>query len=303
MPTLTLYRQQSAREAGRYYSDTSNAEAMTTLTLIDTALKSSLSINDQWVDYQLYIPGAAAADKKRVVETYTPSTGTLTVDLAWSAVTVPGAAAGGVAYELHGMFDVDELHAHINDGLKRCFLVVEITITPTANATRHDITTANTWLTKLEWVRQVGWLLSNEVRAETDPYQNRRVAGFAEKIGGTVYLNHAGRSFASNETIYVKCIKPAYYHCKASAGAFGDQSGLSLETDEAVPSVEWVAAAALMQAARRELVNPNPDAKSLWRERMGDWVQIYNKYRQAEFELPGLTLVRVPRWGTRSWGR
>ena len=301
MPTRTQYRQQAAQEAGRYWSGTSDATA-STAQLDDTALLSSLSINDLYVDYWLYIPGAGAEDQVRTVSLYTPSvssTGRLTNDRAWSATSVPTS----VAYELHGMFDPRDMHTYINDGLKRCFVEVEITVTPTAQATRHDLTTANTWLTKDSWVRQVGYLTTGETRANVDPYRGRVVRGYAEKLSNLVYMVTPNRTFSSSETIYVKCCKPAYFHCRASGGTFGDQSGLAAETDEAVPTVEWVAWAALAEASRRGFTSPNTEAQKLWSDREGRFAQLFNQARAEECHLPARTFRPVIYVGVGRYGR
>lgn len=272
---------------------------------MDSALISSLSINDLYTDYWLYLPAAAAADKIRSVSTYTPSTGTITQDRVWSAATI----ANSKVYELHGMIRpfADELTEQmdwtqlINDALTRCMLEIEITVTPTADATRHDLTTANTWLTKPVFVRQVGYLTTGEVRAEVDPYAGRTVRGYAEKLSNLVYINHSPRTFASNQTIYVKCLKPAYNHCRAAAGVFGDQAGLALEADEAVPSVEWVAYGALNEASRRGFVGPNAEARKLWAEREERFARLYEHYRGAELRVPTLTFRPIQ--GVGSYGR
>lgn len=49
-------------------------------------------------------------------------------------------------------------------------------------------------------------------------------------------------------TLYLRGMFPAYYLCRPSGGAFGDQSGLTLDTDEAIPDPQWVVAGALKEA-------------------------------------------------------
>lgn len=284
MATLTEIRALAAKEAGRFVTGTSTTGGTTT-TQITTALISSLSQNDLYADWWLYLPTASAGDKVRVVTSYTPSTGTLTLDRAYSGATVPNSKL----WELHGMVRpfADDLTETmdwtqlINDGLKRCFVEVEFTHTPVANQTRHDLTTLNTWLTNPMWIREVGSLVSGEARLEVDPYRARRVRGRAQKMSNIVYIEHPGTTFQSNQTIYVKAIKPAYYHCAASGGAYGSQAtGLALESDIAEPRLEWVAYAALVEFARRGL-GP-ADAQDDIRRKEQRWADLYTYYTQQE---------------------
>jgi hypothetical protein len=234
----------------------------------------------------------------RIVKSFTASTGTLTVDRAYSGATIPDSKS----FELHGVLapiaaSLTELSwtTVINDALKRIFVEDEFTITPTANATRHEVTTANAWLTEAFQVRQVGYLSSTEVRAEEDPYEGRTVYGYAEKIKNLVYLNHRGRTFSTNETVYVKAIRSAYDLVQAAGGgAFGAQSGLSLETDVAIPSVERVGYAALVGLAKRQGMSLAQETKTRIKEQQKEWATQFTFYSQKEgMDLPELTF-RLP---------
>ncbi len=246
MTTLTTYRRALAPLVGPYLLSAA-VTGSTTTSLLDTAypVKSLLDQSTLYEGYWLYRPSAAAAgDRTRVVYDYTPSTGALTPDLAWT-----NAPANAEAYELHGMFDPAVLNTCINEALKRCWIPVETTLTPTAEQDRHSLSTI-TWVTAPEQVRQVGYLLTGEDRDEVNPYQ-RAIRGWAGLDGATVYINHPGRTFLTTTTLYLLCLKRAYDHCKVTAGSYGGQSGLSLETDEAPVAVEWVVAGAMVEAWRR----------------------------------------------------
>lgn len=256
MATLTTIRQLAAAIAGRYYSGTAKSSGSTTTTFIIENLISSISQDDLHSDKWVYAPAASAADAVRVSTTYTPSTGTITVDAAVSGSTVYNSKA----IELHGFLDPTTgtkgegfgWTTAINEALKRIMIETEFTITPTANAIRHDLsTTVATWLTEPEWVRDVGVMTSSEVRAEVDPYKHRHVRGRPERISGVVYYNH-GRSFGSNETIYVKALRPAYTLCAATGAAYGTQAtGLSAETDIEPVEASLVAWGAIQEALLR----------------------------------------------------
>ena len=252
MATLIQYRQAAAKLAGRFMEGTFDSSGGSTTTGVDTQLISSISQDDLHTDKWLFIPAGAAADQVRIVTTYAPSTGTLTVDAVVSSATIYNSKT----YELHGFLDPTTgtrgagvgWTDMINEALKRIMIEEEFTLTPTALQTRHDLTTGQTWLTEPEWVRDVGVLTSSEVRAEVDPYKHRHVRGFPERVNSLVYYVHEPRSFASNETVYVKALKPAYYLCAAAGGAYGTQSGLTLEADIAIPERNLVAWGAIQQA-------------------------------------------------------
>jgi hypothetical protein len=251
MPTLTQFRQQAAREVGRYFDGTAKSGSSTT-TLVDTAwnVKSSLNQDDLYTDYYLFRPNAiSASDRVRIVATYQPSSGYLIADQTWGIPPYSGGV--GEAYELHGTVEPYEAMTRLlNAALKRCFIVVEVTMTPIADQTRHSLTTVAPWLTDPRSIVNVGCMQNTDDRDEVDPYA-APVRGEVVQDGATFYLVHRGRSFsASEQTIYLQAIKPAYYHCRAAGGVYGSQSGLSLESDECPVAVDWVAAGTLVEAWR-----------------------------------------------------
>ena len=235
---------------------TFDAAGGTTTTGVDTQLTSSISQNDLHTDKWLYIPAGTAADQVRVVTTYAPSTGTITVD----AVVSSSSIYNSKTYELHGFLDPTTgtrgsgigWTDMINEALKRIMIEDEFTITPTASATRHNLTGTAAWLVDPEQVRDVGVLVTGETRANVDPYRNRHVRGKPERFSSITYYDHGPRSFASNETMYVKALRPAYSLCTATGGAFGSQTtGLSAETDEAIPDANLVAWGAIQETLLR----------------------------------------------------
>jgi hypothetical protein len=292
--SLLAYRRFAAREAGRYIQGTVDASGNSTTTAKVAALATSISADDVYKDYWFYLPAAGAGDKVRVVSGFTALTGTLAVDRAYSLSSVPD----GKTFELHGVLrpfgddlvETLDWTTAINDALKRCFVEWEFTVTPTERATRHDVSTANTWLTNPDWIKQVGVLGTNESRAEVDPYRTRAVRGESERQGSVVYLNHAPRTFSANEVIYVKAIRPAYSLCRAAGGTFGDQNGLSAETDEAPASVEWVAYAALEELGRRQPMLLAGAAEPDVAKRRKEWAALFSYYARKETgQLPELT--------------
>ncbi len=301
MATLTTVRQLVGQQLGRYWSGTANSSGNSTVTIVDDQIKSTLSINKQFEDWWVTLPAAAAADNRvsRRVASFAASTGTLTVDRAYSASTIPDAAA----YELHGFLEpITDLGDALNAAMKRLMLVVEVTVTPVANAIRHDLTTANTWLTDPLWVRQVGYLVSGETRATANPFSaGRRVTGYTTKDSGIVYLNHDTRTFASNETIYLRCFKPAYAHCRTATdtGTYGEKTtGLTAEANQSEVEDEALAAGTIVTALERGtfLLADGEDAdlaRSLKRQAQL-WTYWCGVYDRKLAEDGRLTLKRAP---------
>lgn len=284
MTTLVSYRRDAALRGGRYAQVTAKSSGNSTTTIRVDALVSSISMDDAFTQAWVYLPAASAADKVRRVSLYTPaSTGTLTVDRAFSGSTVPDSKA----VEIHGLclpFS-DDITAFswtsaINEALKKIWISTEFTITPTASAIRHSLA-SQAWLLGRDQILKVGWLLSGETRANQDPYETRRVKGDVEQDGATLYLHHPRRTFASNETIYVQALKRAYDHCKASAGAYGDQSGLALETDEAPVPVELVRWAALVEVAENRQNDVGQEGRSHVATRQQTWADRWRVARDT----------------------
>ena len=298
MATLIQFRQQAAKLAGPFMEGSFDASGASTTTGVDTQLISSISQDDLHTDKYLFIPAGTAADQIRVVKTYAPSTGTLTVDAVVSAATIYNSKT----YELHGFLDPTTgtrgsgfgWTDMINEALKRIMIGVEFTLAPTADAERHDLTTGQSWLTEPEWVRDVGYLLTGETRANVDPYRHRHIRGLPERLNSLVYFTHPGRTFASNETMYVKCLRTAYSLCRASGGAYGDQNGVSAETDEAIPDRLLVAWGAIEEALLRyrfalgKRAGSESDLDALLAKASTMWTSLLPKHSDMPADVPVL---------------
>jgi hypothetical protein len=245
-------------------------------------IMSSIAQNDLYVDRPLYRPTAVwPEDVNRFVKSYDPSIGMLTPDLPWTNSMVPavgptmyaeleaftygdiealrmtyenmenlGLSGVGERFEILGPWDAPTMHQLINDGLKQCWLVVEVMAVPTPGATRHDLSLVAPWLQDPNHVRQVGVLSGSADRNVNDPFE-AIVYGQVERDGGTLYFNTNGRTFADGDTLYLRCYKRAYDHCRAAGGTFGEQSGLYAETDEAPIERDWLVSSALVVGWRR----------------------------------------------------
>ena len=274
-----------------------------------------------------------STDRFRYVMAYDPPTGTITPDLPWSnppISTANGTLYGdleahtygdledlqfpdstpyefleqtgldgfGERFEVLGPWDVPTMHQLINDGLKQCWMVVEIACTATPMMTRHNLSQVAPWLQDANHVRQAGVLAAADDPNMTDPF-DAIVYGSVERDGGTFYFNTGSRSFNEGDTLFLRCYKRAYDHCRAAGGTYGEQSGLSLETDEAPIEREWLVSAALLVGWRRfgHLLEPSANQR-LIRDQASAAAWFSDKTHQHFSAVaPQLTLRRARRFG------
>lgn len=304
MTTLLQARQYVAKELGGFLAST--ATGGTTATLLDSAwpVGSTLSQDDFFEDYYILRPAAAlASDRTRLVKTYAPATGTLTPDTAWT-----NAPVAAEAYELHGVIhpSVDLVDA-INEALKRTLIRTEVIGTTITQVMRHSLATIAPWLTDPLWVRQVGWLASTDDRNKVDPYW-RIVRGQAVEDDTTnvssVTLEHPGAYWNGTEILYVRVIKRAYDHCRPTAGVYGAQSGLVLDTDDVPINVEWLGSAALVEIWRRNSQVMETASAKLQVPNLQDAAARFSYLTHLNFIPWPLTFTPIsgggPRWSSRS---
>jgi hypothetical protein len=142
------------------------------------------------------------------------------------------------------------MHQLINDGLKQCWIVVDVLCVASPGVTRHDLRLVTPWLQDPNHIRQAGVLAEGQDPSTSDPFQ-ARIYGTVERDGGTFILNTGSRTFNEGDTIYLRCYKRAFDHCRASGGEFGEQSGLVEETDECTIERDWAVSSALTIGWRR----------------------------------------------------
>jgi hypothetical protein len=250
-----------AAELGEDFSSTATSGS-STAQLEDTAwpVKSTLDEDDQYAGQWLWRPNAVVnSDKVRIVKSNVASTGIITPDHTWT-----NSPANEVYHLLTGLPPVDgssiDMRSLINEGLKRTIWPVEVTATPTVQNTRRSLADLGTWLRSETWILRVGLLHTGETRNQVDPYM-RVVRGRVIRDGDTLYLDTYPQTFPASDTLYIEVLKPGYYHCRPSAGTFGSQAGLSLDTDECPIPEDWATAAALVVGWRRlrQRFARNPD--------------------------------------------
>ena len=290
MPSLAEYRHSLAIESGPFVGPGSynvratSGSSLTQLVCSIYPIMSSLAQTDLLLDRPLYRPTAVEEiDRNRYVKSYDPPTGTITPDLPWifpmfSADTgntygflenytyrdmeagppgytyqdLEGMGINGIGerFEVLGPWDAPTMHQLINDGLKQCWLVVDVPCIPTPESSRHDLRLVAPWLQDPNHVRQVGVLAAGDDRNQVDPFENT-VYGSIERDGGSFYLNTGSRTFAVDDMVYLRCYKRAFDHCRASGGTFGEQSGLLAENDESPVERDWLVSSALLIGWRR----------------------------------------------------
>ena len=256
MASLTTYRRTLAPLLGAFFRGTADATGNTTSRLAVTSLcaftglpfQSSINSDqlfiDKWLGRQA---AAAAADRDRQIATYTPASGFLDPDDAWTN------APTSEAFEITSMFSQTKLNAFVNEGLKRCWATREFTFTVShANVRQHNLASGQTWLRDYRWVYQLGHLATGESRigtstvAQTDPF-SRWKTGKGYNLPGQAWIE--GPSWLTTDTVYALAISPAYNLCRVTGGTYGGQNGLTLESDEAPVDEYWVAWAAVLAAA------------------------------------------------------
>jgi hypothetical protein len=288
MPSLAEYRRNLAAESGPYVGPevynvrATSGSSTTQLVCSNYPIKSGIAQNDLLLDRPLFRPGAQLEqDRNRYVMSYDPPTGTITPDLDWAFAPITTAGATtyeeleaftyfdfedllltyenlegtgidgiGERFEILGPWDAPTMQQLINDGLKQCWLVVDVPCNAAPGVTRHDLRLVTPWLQDPNHIRQVGMLTADENVADVDPFQ-RMVYGSVERDGATYILNTGSRTFNEGDVIYLRCYKRAFDHCRAAGGTFGDQFGLFLETDEGPVERDWLVSAALTVGWRR----------------------------------------------------
>ena len=298
MPTRLAYRQAAIRALGTLHTGTADAASTTGLLVLTTwPFKSTVIQNERFEHWVIHRPDAASAtDRVRTVPNggYDPITGGLTPDNTWTN------APDGEAVEVFGAADPDTVHRLINDALKLIPVSVEFTFTPvTAQARRHSLAAVAPWLTDPDDVYQVGYLSASDARSDVDPF-GRPVRGTVYERRGVVYLE--GFSQPTDATVYVLARRSAYTYCTPAAGVFGDQSGLSLETDQAAVEEDVVAAGVKMlywDAAREELWPGDLQTAELKVAQAAArfWALVGDYWRE-----PSRSFVPLARFGTVGYG-
>jgi hypothetical protein len=291
MPTLRAIRERLLAELGPYGILVATTAGTTGyVEVASSPIKSTSLQSRRFEGYHLFRPDLApgSLDRDRIVKVpggYDPSLGRLTPDNPWA--TAIGAAERAELIRLLGGTQLNRL---INEGLHDCLTVAEFTVTPSATEVRRtSLTAAAPWLKNESDVLRIGWLPPNAAVWE-DPYSYPRRVRF-QKVGATIYI--VGGHIPTDGTLYVEAVKEHYHHCRPAAGVYGDQSGLSLETDETEADEAWVASAALRAAWNRYKTVLDPAANQKTLRSQFDAAEWFT-YQTAQNFQPPVPEVRPP---------
>lgn len=269
--------------------------------LIKSSILSPSTYQD-WYIYRTSIPGGWN-DEVRLVANYDPTTGTFTPDLPWTHVP-----AAGELYELHGLVDpFTALPDLMNEGLQRCWIPVEKSFTPPVLQRRFVLSTQGNpptglvpYLRDIFQVRQVGRLTPGLSRDMYDPFAYQ-VYGEVTTDGERFYLN-SQIMFNGVDTVYLKTMARAYDVCLSSINtpAGWTSQGLTYEADQALPALDWVAAATLVVAWRRLALILEPSANQRLIKDAAQAAAWFTSQTELHLRIPPLTLRPLTSWGPRS---
>jgi hypothetical protein len=172
------------------------------------------------------------------------------------------------------------------------------------NQARHSLASAAPWLDNVEWVRQVGWLGPGESRDLIDPYIYHPLRGRPHTDGNAFWLDHFGYVFNGLETLYVRAIKPAYFHCSSDGVTIDRTSGVSADTDVIFAPEDWIAAAMLVEAWRDySHVLTASDNMDLIKDR-AEAAQWFTRLSEIYLSKPRLTFTPIEAFGPGigTWG-
>lgn len=296
MPTLADYRKQIASADLHAYQEGQATEGSSNsvLEMARAPFKSSRAIDSQYEDWYIHRPDSSLpSDRVRSVNSYNPLAGQFYPDLAYTE-----APALGEKIELHGMIEpATEVYELINAALKRVYIVVTFAFSPmSSTVTRHNLTALQPWLKDDRLVRQVGFLASGQSVDEIDPF-SKSARGDSYSENGEAFL-HIG-AVTPQTVVWVRALKPAYYHCRPFGGVYGSQSGLQLDSDESPVAEDLLAAGALIDAWRSfgHLLETGSNSR-LFRDQ-AQTIATFNALVARDLQVPSRTLRRIGAWGPR----
>lgn len=262
MPTLQEYRQATARLLGGYEGRgalaASGARRTTVGSTTAKLLEARWPILRTRLDADLYEAGfllrtnpalAEPADRVRQIgpEGYLAQEGAFVPDTDWT-----NAPSAGEEYELHthGFDPEQEMTGFINEALRAIMLVVDVGFVLASDEKGAYVPEFDeAGLSLAGWLRTPAQILSvrygefvGPIYAVNGDVWSWPVRGSSWVDGDRLYLT----AFGGAQTAWVRALKPADWHCRAAAGAYGSQRGLraGVDSDAAVPEVWWVAAGA-----------------------------------------------------------
>lgn len=180
------------------------------------------------------IVGFAAGDRLRGVSTTDISTGTLTVDRAWT-----NAPVANEQFELHHLDPTNELRPAVLAGLKRCFYIDRLTVALTGAAAERDLTTLLPSLVERSQIYEVEWIYPNGL------WTPRAVMWFRTfTLGGHVWLGSYPDPYPNTLLVTIRLTNYSQVNGAYAAG------GPTLDADTMDVVLEYAAAAGHIEAWR-----------------------------------------------------
>ena len=204
---------------------------------------------------------------------------------AYEYQDMEGAGIDGIGerFEILGPFDAPTMTRLINEGLRHCWIIVEVACVPTLLTSRHDLTAVAPWpAIDPGNLLQVGLQANLEDRNLRDPFE-QRIFRAGRTRRRHVLPEHHVADLQRGDTIpgcgfSSEGVRPLP---RRRAGNFGDQQGLLLETDEsradgrlgALPQRYWWLELA---AVRTRLLEPAAANQRLIRDQQSPAVASFN---------------------------
>jgi hypothetical protein len=265
---LTQYRRAISEKLGDYALFTTTSQAtgddaarqLIVSSLIDDEI-SSQTYSQCWV----YITsGALTGEQRRLRKNALDgSTGTLTCTRAFGSTP-----ASAITFEVHTQFPainttgVIGLREIINRALRRIWFQDFISVSAVTNQIRYTLDT-----TTYPWLKQPGVIkgLWSPVTSATD-HKQIEAAPYDVFFDGESVVLQLSRTYVTGETFELEVRRPAWTKLRQS-GTWTDQTseftGLSAESDEAIPDVETVTTVGLWYAYQ-DLAKTGPEENRQW---------------------------------------
>ncbi len=233
MVTLADIEREVAARLGPYRQETVASGTATTAVVAN--LQSSIELGDIEDLYLLRRSASAASDRQRLVKDYTPATGTLTVDRAYS-----NAPTAGEAIELHHLDPAAELRKAVQAGLWRCYFMDRVVVVLATTASERDLTALLPWLTEPGQVYEV---MYNYVGSLTPPVVVPWFKSFTQ--GGGVWLTVQPDPYPNQ--LYIDARRPVATWINGADSITGPVA----DDDEVDVDLYYAAAAGHVEAWRR----------------------------------------------------
>jgi len=177
--TLMALEQRVARRSGTYRR-IRGGNASTTNTIQADRLKSSLNLGSFEAEFILrrgflwdgsFVPGFDPDDRVRLIDTYTPTAGLVSIDRGYTLTP-----SENEALEFHYLDPEEELRPAVIEGLERCFFWDTIPLALLAQNPDIALTDVPPWITHPSQVRTVEYALTGQIFAPLkvlwwQPYQ------------------------------------------------------------------------------------------------------------------------------------